>query len=390
MPPIVHLIKLDSWGGVERVFEGFWRHQAPPRRTFNLDDDVHPLFQPLFGADECLAYKRAGRWRVPKYPAAARNALFRRRMADVPEALVLLWNVFGFAVPRHTGTRLRFVHYDHGAVWKDDRSARARRYLRDIDGILTCAEANAQMFRRFWGWSGPLEVCLNGLLPQYTLAEAPRTLPRDRRIRIGTLSQLTPGKGVALLLHAVAHLRREGADVELHVAGDGSSRPGLERLARTLDLPCTFHGLLADVQPFFRQVDLVAFASLNESFPLVCVEALANACPVIATLVGGVAEVVTPDVTGVCVAPKLPLADYRAYGDDPAPLASWLAYFPAEDAIGPLKLPDPAAIARALRSVIEDPNRYAVMSTAALAEARARFSFEAYLQRVHAALERLS
>jgi glycosyltransferase involved in cell wall biosynthesis len=52
----------------------------------------------------------------------------------------------------------------------------------------------------------------------------------------------------------------------------------------------TFLGTRHDPEDFYPALDVVALTSLNEGTPLTLVEAMANARPVIATAVGGVAD----------------------------------------------------------------------------------------------------
>ena len=106
--------------------------------------------------------------------------------------------------------------------------------------------------------------------------------------------RLVPIKNVALLLGAVARARAAGAPLRLLVLGDGELRPALERRARELGIegPVRFFGNRPDVRPYLAAADLAVLSSDNEGTPVALIEAAAASRPLVATRVGGVADVV--------------------------------------------------------------------------------------------------
>ncbi len=131
--------------------------------------------------------------------------------------------------------------------------------------------------------------------------------------------RLGPQKAVGVLLDALGRI----SDVTLVIAGDGPERPALERrvLELGLDARVRFLGSVPreTVLRLFRAADASVLASAWENFPHTVVEALAVGCPVIATAVGGVPEVVRDGENGLLVPPGEPgaLADAieRFFGD---------------------------------------------------------------------------
>lgn len=113
--------------------------------------------------------------------------------------------------------------------------------------------------------------------------------------------RLVPAKGLETGLRALAAV----PDVTLAIAGDGPDRPALERLARelTIDGRVRFLGSVSRdaVLRLFRAGDASVLPSDWENFPHTVVEALAVGCPVIATTVGGVPEVVVDGENGLLV-----------------------------------------------------------------------------------------
>ena len=125
--------------------------------------------------------------------------------------------------------------------------------------------------------------------------------PRARAPRpvLGVLGRLEQQKGVDLLLETLTAL----PDVELDVAGDGSERQRLQRLATELgvDPRVRFRGWVADVPSFLREIDVLVLPSRQEAMPLTVLEAMHAGVPVVATAVGSVPEVVVDGVTGFVV-----------------------------------------------------------------------------------------
>lgn len=126
--------------------------------------------------------------------------------------------------------------------------------------------------------------------------------------------RLGPQKAVGVLLAALVDV--DG--VSLLVAGDGPERGALERRASELGLDgrVRFLGSVPreTVLRLFRAADASVLPSAWENFPHTVVEALAVGCPVIATAVGGVPEVVRDDENGLLVPPNDPTALATALG----------------------------------------------------------------------------
>jgi glycosyltransferase involved in cell wall biosynthesis len=139
---------------------------------------------------------------------------------------------------------------------------------------------------------------------------------KDRRIIVGTAARLEPAKGLEYLLQACAQLRKNGSSIELRVAGTGSHQKNLFNLAASLGVEdCVrFIGHVDDMPSFYRGLDMFVLPSLTEGLPLVVLEAMASCKPVIATLVGGIPEVLNNDVEGLLVPPFDSVAIAKAMG----------------------------------------------------------------------------
>lgn len=105
---------------------------------------------------------------------------------------------------------------------------------------------------------------------------------------------LIPRKGLADLLAAMAVPGVMPADAELTVVGDGPERAAVERLAAPFGGRVRMLGFRTDVPELMAGADAVVVPSRMEQQPLVVVEAMAAAKPVLATACGDVPRMLGP------------------------------------------------------------------------------------------------
>jgi glycosyltransferase involved in cell wall biosynthesis len=125
-------------------------------------------------------------------------------------------------------------------------------------------------------------------------------------VAVGVASRLVPHKGHSFLLRGHAHASRGRPNLRLLVAGDGPLRADLEREARGLDGRVHFLGFVPDIRSFLNACDVLAFPTqpeFGEGFGLAALEAMAASCPVVATAVASLPEVVSAEETGILVDP---------------------------------------------------------------------------------------
>lgn len=107
--------------------------------------------------------------------------------------------------------------------------------------------------------------------------------------------QLNADKGHDVLLRALAGI---STPFVLHVAGTGHEEEALKRLATDLGLDdrIVWHGFTTSVAGLLRESDIFLLASLQEGLPNTLLEALAHGLAPIIRDVGGVREVLTPEL----------------------------------------------------------------------------------------------
>jgi glycosyltransferase involved in cell wall biosynthesis len=140
-------------------------------------------------------------------------------------------------------------------------------------------------------------------LPARDEARARFGLPREATIA-GIVAALVYNKGHALLLRALARLAERGLKVRACFAGDGPLRDELSALARSLGVEADFLGHLDEPAPLYRALDLCVQASdSGEGSPGAIKEAAAAGTPVVATDVGGTAEILRDELEAAIVPP---------------------------------------------------------------------------------------
>jgi glycosyltransferase involved in cell wall biosynthesis len=127
---------------------------------------------------------------------------------------------------------------------------------------------------------------------------------------VGILARLTGVKNHQLFLTAAALVLERCKNVQFLIVGDGELRSELEQQTIELGLgqAVQFLGWRHDLPKIYADLDLVVLASYNEGTPVTLIEAQAAARPVVATAVGGVADIVVDGETGILVAPNDPRA----------------------------------------------------------------------------------
>jgi glycosyltransferase involved in cell wall biosynthesis len=116
---------------------------------------------------------------------------------------------------------------------------------------------------------------------------------REDEILVGIVGRLTEIKNHDLFLQVAVRFKQSSqVKVKFLVIGDGHLRARLEQQAEMLGLRdhVLFTGSRNDPENFYPALDVVALTSLNEGTPLSIIEGMANARPVIATMVGGVGD----------------------------------------------------------------------------------------------------
>jgi glycosyltransferase involved in cell wall biosynthesis len=166
----------------------------------------------------------------------------------------------------------------------------------------------------------------------------------DRLLFVGRLNKQ---KGIEMLLHAFSRISRP---LYLDVVGDGEDRDASQELARGLGIAerVRWHGALPQprLAEFYRAATALIVPSVGEGLGLVAVEAQLCETPVVAFDSGGLPDIVQHDRTGILVSTI-----------------------------------DAAALAAAITSLLDRPERGAALGAAGRLHALATFAPESVAKR---------
>jgi glycosyltransferase involved in cell wall biosynthesis len=171
----------------------------------------------------------------------------------------------------------------------------------------------------------------------------------------GAVSRLEPVKGISDLISAFTQIR-EKQNAYLAIIGDGSLREHLESLAQDTGISnrIIWTGYRPDVLQLLPAFDLFIQPSHHEGLPNTVLEAMAAGLPVVATNVGGTPELVVDDKTGLLVHPG-----------------------------------DPAGLAKAVSTLLENPERRGIMGRAGQRRVEQHFSVGEMVQKTEQLYEEL-
>lgn len=128
----------------------------------------------------------------------------------------------------------------------------------------------------------------------------------DSTIAIGAVGALEERKGHRYLLQAIAQLKHVSA-LRCLIAGDGSIRRELEMEAARLGCSerVTMLGRVEDTRAILWALDIFAMPSILEGLGVAALEAMGCGLPIVASLTGGLTELVEDRQTGM----QVPAAD---------------------------------------------------------------------------------
>ena len=260
------------------------------------------------------------------------------------------------------GRRPRVITTLHGTdttlLGRDPGYGPAIRHALDrSDAVTTVSVWLARETRRVLGIARPIDVIHNFFEPQpprRTREAVRRELGVGDEVVILHASNLRPLKRIDLLLETVALVRPREA-FKLVILAGGDFAPFADTVRRLgLGDRVIVREKVVDMEDYLQVADVGLFPSDLESFCLSLLETMFFACPSVARAVGGIPEVMIPGETGLLV--------------------------PSGDA---------ATLARAVESLIRDPELRRKLGQAGQQRARALFSADVIVPRYEALYRRV-
>jgi glycosyltransferase involved in cell wall biosynthesis len=308
---IAHLLSSFQVGGQERVaLDLAIRQQARGHRVMAVSL-APPPDGPL--AEE-LRRAGIGAHTVPKRGPSVDPtlpvrlaALLRRQRVDVVHAHNPQPLIYGGLAAKLAGaamiqTRHGVAHFSGRQDWLVRQATRLADACVFVSRELaTTLDGAGHAPGRSWVIENGVD--LTRFFPDAALRRAARAalgIPESALV-VGTVSRLAESKNVPGLVRAAEPLLGEA--VHLVIVGDGADRENVERTAAAGDRAPFIHvlGARADVARLLRAFDLFVLFSRTEGHPIVVLEAMATALPVVATPVGGIPGILDENETGFLI-----------------------------------------------------------------------------------------
>lgn len=219
-------------------------------------------------------------------------------------------------------------------------------YNRGVDRVIAIADGVRAALVRAGVEPAQIRVVPSGVDPA-ALVAAPGAREAVRRewqvpddaVLVALMGVLEARKGHAVLLQAAAAAHATAPQLHYVCCGDGSARAALVAAATGNPAAVRFVGFRDDVAACLAAADIVVLPSLHEGLGVAALEGMAAGRAVVASRVGGLAETVVDDESGVLVPPG-----------------------------------DAAALAAALVALAGDPARRARLGAGGVARVAARFT----------------
>lgn len=242
------------------------------------------------------------------------------------------------------------IPFSFGAHAKDiyrSRPTRLARRAQEASFVVVCSAAAAQDVRNIVGPTARVLLAPHGVDTEQFVPPATDRDPTVTPVQLLAVGRLVAKKGYPVLLEALGLLSRAGTPVACTIIGAGPLAEELAYRIEQLGLSEVVSVVGARTQPevaaAYQQADVFVQASVvlpdgdRDGIPNSVLEAMASGLPVVASAIAGIPEVVTDQVTGLLVAPA-----------------------------------DPAALAEALRRLVDDPARRQQLGRAARAHVTSR------------------
>ena len=215
-----------------------------------------------------------------------------------------------------------WIAFHHGYTWTSGKMRLYNQFdrisLRKPQQIVTVCRAFATQLEQI---GVPLQriAIQHNSVREFVSPPKEAILSLKRKLRVSddarvllSVGRLSKEKGHADLFHAFAELLSKSGDrrLRLIIVGSGPEKTRLENLAAMLRISdcVVFAGQCSDMAPFYAMADIMVLPSHSEGSPNTVLEAIAAAVPIVATMVGGVPEILTNEQTALLVEKQNPTA----------------------------------------------------------------------------------
>jgi glycosyltransferase involved in cell wall biosynthesis len=277
----------------------------------------------------------------------------RRHRIDVLQVYFPDSTYLGVAVARLAGVPRVVRTRNNLGYWMTPlHRSLGRLYGRWSDALVANCEACRQAVIADEGASPDRVLVLeNGVDMSRFPAPAPHPHFGDKTFsgpRTGAVANLRPVKDLEMFVRAAAEVGAAHPEATFHIAGEGDLRPALERLAAEVGIARRFFlpGAVADIPGFLAGLDIAVLCSRSEGMSNALLEYMAAGKAIVATAVGAAGQLIEDGVHGLLISPG-----------------------------------DQAALADAIRRLLQQPALAARLGAAARRRVEERYSREVMVRR---------
>lgn len=303
---ILFLITKATWGGAQRYvwdmvshipkekFEPIVAYGEKGKLSEKLSREkieVHPL--PSLGRDVAIVSDISSFFKI--------LACLRKVRPDVLHLNSSKAAALGALAARIIGIR-RIVFTVHGWPFNEKRNEFARVMMYLISwftaflshAVIVVSKSDEEQGKKMRWVSNKIHYIPIGI-------ETPLFLSREKAstslslpaagLRVGTIAELTPNKGLGYAIEAISILKEQNVDVSYSIIGEGEEGERLQALAQESGVAdrISFKGFLADASQYLPAFDIFLLPSVKEGMPYVLLEAAVAGLSIITT------DVVNPD-----------------------------------------------------------------------------------------------
>jgi glycosyltransferase involved in cell wall biosynthesis len=320
---VVHLIHTMAHGGVETALINWCRTFDPARLQAHLVCFANP------GASETpfvTAAERAGlhvdmvpwgRSKPVLRAARALAALLRDRQIDLLHCHNTYANAVGLTAARRASVRTLTTVY----VWSGYGIKRRalqwidERLLRYFDQVTAHCDAALRATVQRGIPASEVRLLTCGFATRVARLDRHEWEEGRRALGVGAddtvlikVARFWPEKRHDILLRAFRLMLLRDPNLQLWIPGVGPEEPRVRALADELGIAsrCRFLGFRTDLPELLALADVQVHTSDEEGVPLAILSGMAAGKPIVSTRVGGIAEVLEHDRSGVLVPPGSP------------------------------------------------------------------------------------
>ncbi len=309
---VLHLINGEHFSGAERVQDLL--ALAMPRFGYSVGfacvkpdkfpEVRHSRDSELF---ETPMKSKFDVWCAGRVAKVFRENNYRLIHAHTPRTLLI-----GRLAARRLNCPL--VYHVHSPVGRDSERGFANRFntmmetwsLAGVSKMICVSNSLAGYMRELGHDSEKISVVSNGVA---AIEDLPKRSEPGKTWTIGTMALFRPRKGTEVLLDALAILKDKNIEVNLRAVGPFETSEYENEIMQRVDSlgigsMIQWTGFQTNVNEQLRKMDLFVLPSLyGEGLPMVVLESMANAIPVVASRVEGIPEAVRDTVDGLIFEP---------------------------------------------------------------------------------------